>query len=130
VKDRVILEETKHLRGLTMRSLLIAASVALLLSTSTALAQYPVATPDTYKMNRPTAQPWALGGYDPRLGYWVHGGLPDAPGEQWAVRAYTPVAADGYWLSHPPGTGFVMSGPSGAGVPYAAPSGRCHPCRR
>lgn len=109
-----------------MRSFFAAAAAALLFTASTASAQYPVDTPDTRALNRPVAQPWTLGGYDPRLGYWVHGGLPDAPGDQWAVRAYTPITANGYWLSQPPGTGYVMAAPAAPTAPCTQRRGLFH----
>jgi hypothetical protein len=111
-----------------MRSILLGAVVGLTLSAASASAQAPVVTVDTYKMNAPGGQPWGHGGYDPRLGYWVHGGDPDTPSAMWAVRAYTPVNANGYWLSQPPNTGFVMAypaAPAGVAAPAAAPATGC-----
>ena len=122
-----------------MRSILLGAAAALFFTTSAASAQYPAIGPDNYLLNGPVAQPWNVGGYDPRLGYWIHGGIPDKAGEMWAVRAYTPISANGgYWLSHPPGTGYVMGYPPApavvatAPVVVAAPAAlsRWHPCRR
>ncbi len=114
-----------------MRLSWIAAAVMVLAVAGNASAQYPPTTPENYYMNRPIAQPWSGGGFDARIGYWIHGGFSDQAGDQWAIRAYTPVNANGYWLSQPPNTGFVMGAPAATApsVPGLA-SPRCHPCRR
>jgi hypothetical protein len=78
---------------------------------------YPPGYPSGVWSVSPNTGTLTGGGYNVQFGYWARGGLSDSPGGQLPIRAYTPLTANGYQMSQPPGTGYVMGYPPNAWPP-------------